>query len=216
MTEIKNLATKLLAIMDDVKGVKKDGKNEFHRYSYAKEEDVVKAVRDAMIKHGVFMATSVTESNHMERKTRKGDAENLVNVKIQATFIDSKSGESITSLWEGDGQDSGDKGIYKAYAGAIKYLLLKTFMIPTGIDPEADSRQAESNAPKAERNADNYERIAEALHGEGLLKGITPSTIIEELKELPTGSFEKALRHADKGDKEGLTKLAGYILGKDK
>jgi hypothetical protein len=38
----------------------------------------------------------------------------------------------------GEGQDAGDKGPYKAMTGAQKYALMKTFMIPTGDDPEAD------------------------------------------------------------------------------
>lgn len=41
--------------------------------------------------------------------------------------------------WVGVGADiGGDKGIYKAYTGGLKYALLSLFLIPTTDDPERD------------------------------------------------------------------------------
>ncbi len=45
----------------------------------------------------------------------------------------------MTTSWVGQGLDNADKGYYKAYTGAVKYFLMKTFMISTGDDPELDS-----------------------------------------------------------------------------
>jgi hypothetical protein len=54
--------------------------------------------------------------------------------------VDSESGERHDCEWAGQGDDGADKGVYKAYTGALKYFLMKTFLIPTGDDPEGDSR----------------------------------------------------------------------------
>ena len=54
--------------------------------------------------------------------------------------------------WAGSGDDPADKGLYSAYTGAVKYFLMKAFLIPTGDDPEADEgtdkRAAEKPAPR--------------------------------------------------------------------
>ena len=64
-------------------------------------------------------------------------------------------------------EDAGDKGIYKAIAGAQKYALMKVFMIPTGDDPEADEGVDERNhkaptkptpAPKQEKQPEKQEK----------------------------------------------------------
>ena len=45
--------------------------------------------------------------------------------------------------------DKGDKALYKAKTGALKYFLADNFMVATGDDPETESPDAEGN-PKAE------------------------------------------------------------------
>jgi hypothetical protein len=64
---------------------------------------------------------------------------------MEFKFIDGETGEELVFHSEGEGQDAGDKGIYKAITGAQKYALMKAFMIPTGDDPEADSGVDERN-----------------------------------------------------------------------
>ncbi len=56
-------------------------------------------------------------------------------------LLDVDSGESHVSTAYGQGQDKGDKGVYKAATGAEKYFLLKTFLIATGDDAEKESPQ---------------------------------------------------------------------------
>ena len=61
-------------------------------------------------------------------------------------FVDIESGESIGDFACGQGADKGDKGVYKAITGAIKYVYMKTFNIPTGDDPEKNDRKPEKKA----------------------------------------------------------------------
>ena len=142
MTEkqsIINIARKIALITADLKGVQKSGTNDFHKYDYAQEVDVVQLVRKAMGNHNVACISSLRDS----RTVAKGLANDkgnqfITEVVIDYTWVDLDSEESITTSWRGYGADANDKGIYKAITGCNKYALLKTFLIPTGEkdDPE--------------------------------------------------------------------------------
>ena len=145
---IKNLATKMIKIMSDVEFIQKNGFNQFHRYKYATEADVVSAFAKALRNNNVFMFQSILDRSCITYKTRGDKDSFLVTVKMEITFVDADSGESFTSIFYGDGSDSDDKGVYKAITGAQKYALMKTFLVETGDDPERDSGGHENNDKK--------------------------------------------------------------------
>lgn len=143
---MKQIASKILAVMKDVDYVHKDGTNTFQRYNYVSEAGIVDKIRTSMIEHGLVCVPSVTSSKTVETSsTAKGAAQWLGVVEIEYTFIDCDSGESIVVRMPGAGIDTGDKGIYKAITGANKYAMLKTFQVPTGDDPEADENVDANN-----------------------------------------------------------------------
>jgi hypothetical protein len=141
------IATALHAVMAAVSFVHKSGTNDFHKYKYAGEADFLRAVRPAMIEHGLMLIPSVEEI------TGPDDNGNTT-VKVAYTLLH-KSGE----VWPekiygaGCGNDRntkggiGDKGIYKAITGANKYALYKLFQIETGDDPEKESVADEAAKP---------------------------------------------------------------------
>lgn len=131
------LAAKLAAIMLDLESVPKRGYNDFHKYAYATEADITEAVRGKLAAAGIAVNIATTGEPKMH-----GD---LMLVPMRMSFIDS-SGEIFTSDWWGAGSDKGDKALYKAYTGALKYWLLKNLLLPTGDDPEADSKTDERAA----------------------------------------------------------------------
>ncbi len=137
-TPLKKLAQKMILIAHDVQYIKKQGRNQFHKYNYVTESDVVSALSCAMQKHKVFMFSSIIERACQNYKTRGGKDAFLVTVKLEITFVDIESGEQFSSVFFGDGSDSDDKAIYKAITGAQKYALMKTFLVATGDDPEQD------------------------------------------------------------------------------
>ena len=65
----------------------------------------------------------------------------VATLVVEFTFIDAETGETESFTVVGEGQDSGDKAVYKALTGATKYALMKTFLIPTGDDPERDEEE---------------------------------------------------------------------------
>lgn len=145
MSENKNLISKLVEVMKQVKYIEKKGYNEFNRYKYATESDVAEKVREVLADQNVIMLPDIVEHSTREHINRKGNTEYIATVKVKFTFIDGDTGEQLVIHSIGEGQDAGDKAVYKAITGAQKYALMKSFMIPTGDDPEADSGVDERN-----------------------------------------------------------------------
>lgn len=131
---MKNLYMKMANVMKEIRTVKQNGWNEYNKYNYATEKDLLDEVKPLLLDNGLIVVPNVLE----QQKT--GD---IATVKIEFTLIDIDSGEELKTVFFGEGQDKGDKATYKAYTGATKYYLMKTFLIPTGDDPEADKGQTE-------------------------------------------------------------------------
>lgn len=134
----RRLVKKLAEIMSAVKYIQKTGYNKFHKYSYATEADVSEAVREQLAQRFVMMIPSVLRREVREHKNRSGNVEYIAIVDMEFKFIDGESGEEIVFHFSGEGQDAGDKAIYKAETGTQKYAMMKVFQIPTGDDPELD------------------------------------------------------------------------------
>lgn len=146
---MQKVAEKILAVMKDVGWVKKDGHNKAQNYDYVSEAGLVAEVRESMMKHGLIMVTNVTSCDPKESGTTAGGAIKwLTTITAECRFIDCESGESITTAMAGSGMDPGDKGVFKAITGLTKYALMKTLLIPTGDDPEADEGTDRDNAPR--------------------------------------------------------------------
>jgi hypothetical protein len=125
----KNLVTKLCEIMAEVERIPKNGVNTFHKYNYAMEADLVDAIRPRLAARNIMCFPT------LHSHVREGD---MTDVLVDWTFEDGDTGETKTLRFPGCGQDKGDKGVYKALTGSEKYLLMKTFLIATGDDPEDD------------------------------------------------------------------------------
>jgi hypothetical protein len=138
---VSSLYGKLAAVTAAVKHVAKNGENAFHGYKYVTEGDLVDAIRGHLASLGVAYLFSVESAEVREvldqgGKPAKGGP--VTTVKVSATFADD-SGDQHKVYGMGSGQDAGDKGLYKAITGAQKYLLMKTFLVATGDDPESDA-----------------------------------------------------------------------------
>lgn len=139
-----SLVAKLANAMTAISRVPKRGHNAFQNYDYPMEVDIVEAVREKLAEQKVFLFSTVDEVSCEELKSDKGSVWRTT-VTLTFTFVDGESGETFSVNYIGVGDDKGDKGIYKAYTGALKYCLLKNFLIPTGDDPEADEETDKRN-----------------------------------------------------------------------
>lgn len=119
--------------------VEKRGRNDFQNYNFAQAVDVTRTVRDELLKRKVIVVPGASGAEHLEYKASQGKAAFLTTLTLHYKFIDVETGATIEVPWIGVGADTGgDKGVYKAYTGGLKYVLLELFLIPTTDDPERD------------------------------------------------------------------------------
>lgn len=122
------ILTKLHKIMSEVGVLDKDKKNTFHNYEYLSESAIKKAIQPLLIKHGVLFTISLDTAHQPNDK--------ITYANLKYRFADIDTGQELIGDFVGTGEDKGDKGLYKAITGAIKYILTTTFLIPTNDDPE--------------------------------------------------------------------------------
>jgi len=137
MTNPRPLAAKIARILGKLGRVAKSGRNTFHNYDYATESDIADALRQHLSAEGVAIFPTVIDSK-VETVQDRNKSATMATVTLELTFIDGESGDLMTTRWIGQGIDQGDKAYYKAYTGAFKYGLMKTFMVSTGDEPEQD------------------------------------------------------------------------------
>lgn len=135
---------KIAKVMDDVKYLSKDDKVEFGntKYKAISEEKVTSTIRESLIRHGIVIIPVAQEHR------REGTLSTVdVTYRIQNT---EDREDYINAVSSGTGADTQDKGVGKAMTYAYKYMLLRTFAIPTGEDPDKiSSAQLDDEAKKA-------------------------------------------------------------------
>jgi hypothetical protein len=130
------LAAAVVEAMKRVRYVKETGKNDFHGYKYASDEDFLILVQPALADVGLCLLPSVTEVRTVEHSADKKGAPRYRTELVQTWELLHVSGESRMLSVPACGLDSEDKGTYKALTGALKYLVRHLLLIPTGADPE--------------------------------------------------------------------------------
>jgi hypothetical protein len=196
-----SLVGKLVEIMGELERVPKRGFNKHQNYAYVMEADVEDMLRKLLVKYRVMVYPQLKSVSVLPPTSDpiKGLASNqrLTTVEINWHFEDADSGETRTVTLAGQGSDPNDKGIYKAFTGANKYMALKTFHLPTGDDPEADESvdfeagklAAEAVAKQKEAEANWHRREAE-----GMARIAHQETVREEDLTPPKSTLEQQLK----------------------
>lgn len=130
----------LHAVMADIGAVEKGGVNKFQKYRYRSIDDCMAALQPLLVKHRLLMLPSYKGGGL--RVDHEGDTGMfLTTVECEVSFVSVDDGGECRVVFAGQGADKGDKGLYKAFAGALKYAITQTFCIPTegAKDAEADS-----------------------------------------------------------------------------
>lgn len=148
------LVQKLAEVMAAVGYIQKTGNNVKQNYKYAKEADVVAAIRPELAKRNIFIFPNVisVQRNKVERldfdKALKFSW--ATDILVEWTIEDGDSGETRKCIIPGCSESPGDKGVYVAMTGSEKYLLMKGFLLPTGDDPEADEHEEKGSKEAAQ------------------------------------------------------------------
>lgn len=134
----ERVSAAVVAAQQDFKAVYKSGYNKKQGYPYAKLEDFVTAAAPVLAKHGLGLLVSATAIHQLsDRVAQSGNALRYCRILIEGKILH-ESGESLTVTAYGDGEDSGDKGVFKAQTGARKYLYAHVMGVATTDDPEHD------------------------------------------------------------------------------
>lgn len=134
-----NLYQRLLAVQADIDAVEKGGTNTAQGYDYVRATDVASAVRKALIKHGVYCSTSLNSDRVpivIERPNKSPIIYATVDGVMNFINVDDPNERTAVSIVGHGLNYGGDKGIYAAITGAIKYGLRTAFLIPDENDPE--------------------------------------------------------------------------------
>jgi len=129
-TNQSTLFAKMARVMGKLEWLPKNGFNKHFKYAFVTDADVVDAVRTAMSAEGLALFVSMDSVQQEGKHT-------IASFTI--TFADGESGATKSIHWVGEANDTQDKGLAKAATSAIKYALLKTFLISTGDDPDSDN-----------------------------------------------------------------------------
>lgn len=126
----KNIYQKILEVMKSIEYLNKDDKVEYKntKYRAMSEEKVTTTVRKELIKQGlvVFPISQTVSTDGIITTT---------NTEYKMVNVDNPE-EYIILASSGQGADTQDKGVGKAMTYSFKYMLLRTFAIPTGEDPD--------------------------------------------------------------------------------
>lgn len=151
----RGLIRKLAEVAGTVDRIPKRGHNAHFGYDYVTEADVADAVRKEFSERHLVMYPDVLSTELLDGKFC------LLNIKW--TLVDGETGETLSYHIPGMGQDSGDKGPYKAITGSQKYAVMKLLQLSTGDDPERDSGgDGKATAGKAPKRASAFNRSPEA------------------------------------------------------
>lgn len=146
-----NVFQRISKVMQEVQYLGKDDMVVTNAYSGAgykaiSEEKVTTEIRKSLIKNGlVIVPIEMEHTRDDEILKDKSGTEKVsrlatVNVKYRIQNIDDKD-DFIIATSSGTGVDTQDKAVGKAMTYAYKYLLLRTFAIPTGEDTDKISSE---------------------------------------------------------------------------
>lgn len=135
------LYRKILNLQKTVKALKKDSQS--YGYEYLSGDKLFDVVRPAMDELGLLLLPSVKNVSttpvtysawDRNSKAVIQKTENLVDLDVDFTWVDTETGATLTQTWHGSGQNGFDKSYGSALTYAERYFLLKTFHIATNKD----------------------------------------------------------------------------------
>ena len=179
--EASGLYRKLFELQSrmDGYGWEKDGTNNRHKYKYITEAQYKKNFKAARAQAGLLW--KMEEVGH-ELIPIVSDKMHLVLTQFVGRLIDPDTGAYEEYRFSGSGADNGDKALYKAYTGGLKFFLASNFLVAEDNDPEDDAAPVGVDRPayarpdareEALRTAADQDAPAADTQLESIAMGIT-------------------------------------------
>jgi len=214
-----NLMTALIAAQAKVEAVKKDSRNEFHKYDYASAESVLTGARQALDACGLAVFQAGWEFTELGRETiRPANGGETIEVPLLGVAIayevhHAESGESgdyrtVVPVREEKGRPM-DKALFGALTEGLAYFLRGLLLIPRA-DAETPSARDDSNftqpktgdmklgkPPKAEKSLTDLDKIKALLADwkptDASVKSALGYSTVKEFVESKDGTLADAL-----------------------
>lgn len=182
-----NIYEKINEVMKNIEYLAKDDKVEFGntKYKAISEEKVTTAVREQLVEQGIVILPIEQQSLNKEliRTEKSVNMLTEVHVKYRIQNIEDKN-DYIEVESNGTGVDTQDKGVGKAMTYAYKYMLLRTFAIPTGEDPDKiSSAETDNKIEKELGETIISEQKAKALESSIANNNIADNKVLEILNK---------------------------------
>lgn len=203
----------LAEVMDDVRVVRKDGKNTAKGggYNFRGIDHVVNAVGPSFRKHGVVATPKLL---HMDSRdaTVGANATRMQWVTVQVRYrFHGPAGDHIDAVVPGEAMDSGDKAASKAMSVAYRTALLQVLCIPTD-EPDPDESTYQRSAPQ--EAAQPQQEAAPDLATEARARlldtcqrlGVHPSLALTEFATMNNGADLRTT-----ADHFAIDRLAGWF-----
>lgn len=160
-SNVSNIGTALVKIMEEIGNVKSTGDMK-GQYSYLSEGDVLKAVKTAMIKEGVFIyPAEISDSVYDTYESKTGTRMVHFHAQYGYKVAHPASDTFIMVYARGEGADVGDKSANKAATGALKYALRQLFMLGGGDDPDATDSESQAGGSGGSRQRQSRQKPAD-------------------------------------------------------
>ncbi len=148
------VVTALAAVMEDVRGVGKDG---FHdapgaKFKFRGIDAVVNAVGPALRKHHVVVTPQLVSIDRRDVQTSGGKASRETTVVVKYVWT-GPDGSTLDTVVPGEAMDNGDKGTAKAMSVAFRIALLQALCLPTD-DADPDTHHYERETPREPTTAE--------------------------------------------------------------
>jgi hypothetical protein len=219
-----SIYARIAEVRSSVGTVPKEGFNKFHGYRYVKVGDILEAVNPLLKAHDLVIIPSVVES----KTTAQQDGNLMVEVMVEYDIRDTTSNQQTKVRSPGHGRDKGDKGVYKAMTGSMKYMLIEVFGIATDDDPEneteekADKPQAEKPATKTEGTKKDItspcckvqshyhhtdEEYGDVYHCEGCKKPFRLQAALDAINQQANKAMTKTVKPEVKPEDENIEEI---------
>lgn len=136
-TENMTFAQKLFYlqnIMDEYEW-EKDGKNMHQSYKFISEKQYKHYFKAARRRAGLLWECECVSAEYIPNIS---DKMHLIKSDYVGRLTDPDTGEYREYRFVGTGADNGDKALYKAYTGGLKFFLANQYLVAEGNDPEFD------------------------------------------------------------------------------
>lgn len=172
------LAKKMSEIVDAVGYITKGDYNAALQYRFVSSNDVLSAVRHEMSIRNIFVTSEAVSYDLVYVKKYKTNKDGVpvevadpqFIVRFRFVVIDADSGERFSCDWFGQSLGIDDKAINKCATAAMKYWILKMFMIPTTDEEDPDSSSGSTTSQAEHAAASRVESFGDIPEAPNLYK----------------------------------------------